>query len=121
MPSTSKRSRADQPADESPTGATLDDPRRADIFVRNYDVERTYRLQLRVRSEDGVTYEERYRLLPGQIVAEFGVLPTGDCRVAVSILGAGAGRDRCELTRADGDTVAVEVGNGLVAVGERGY
>lgn len=121
MPSTSQRNRADQPADQPSTLAPADEPRRADLFVRNYDVERTYRLQLRVRTDAGATYEERYRLLPGQIVAEFGVLPTGNCRVEAVILGSGAGADQCTLSRSDDDTVAVEVGNGLVAVGERGY
>ena len=137
MPSTSDRAdERDAPADQPPAAATPgaghnpdfeagggpgSDPDTADLFVRNYDVDRTYRVRLRATTPDGTTREKRYRLLPGQVVAEFGVLPAGDCRIEVSLPGTVGRGDRCSLDRDDDGTVAVEVGNGVVAVGERDY
>lgn len=92
-----------------------------DLLVRNYDLERAYRLTLTVETAEQVVYERRYRLLPGQVVAESGILSPSEYDVRVTLACAGEDETTCRVSEDPAHTIRVEVGNGLVSVGDGAY
>lgn len=104
------------------SSADLVDRVSEDVFVRNYDFERTYRLTLFLEAVDGSdTYERSYHLRPGQAVSELGVVDAGEYRVRVELDGARRAFDRCSVGPSPAETILVEVGNGVVSVSEGLY
>lgn len=93
-----------------------------DVFVRNYDVERTYRVTISLESLTGDdAYETTQRLRPGQALSELGVVDPGAYRVDVELDGARRSSTECQIGPSPAETVVVEVGNGLVGVREGLY
>lgn len=92
-----------------------------DLFVRNYDIERTYHLRLTaVHDADDERLERQYTLQPGQVIAEFGILPSGQYELRVEI--AHTGTDgTCTVGTAPDETALVEVGNGTVSISQGLY
>lgn len=94
----------------------------ADLFVRNYDVEHTYRIRVLVDSLEGSeSHESVHTLRPGQAVGEFEVVDPGQYRVRVELDGQRRGFERCRIGASPSETALIEVGNGVVSVDEGLY
>lgn len=101
----------------SPTGTSSSE----DLFVRNYDVERTYNLELTATHRcDDDQLERQYTLQPGQVIAELGVLAPGEYELTVEIAHTDA-VSSCTVGPTPDETAVVEVGNGTVSVSQGLY
>jgi hypothetical protein len=93
--------------------------RSEDIYVRNYDSSRGYRLTVSVNSERGTTvFRERFYLRPGQVESLGGVLRAGSYRVAVTLDTDSEDEMDCRVGTAPAETIHVEIGNGIVTLTE---
>lgn len=93
--------------------------RSEDIYVRNYDSHRGYRLAVAVTTERGTTvFRERFYLRPGQVESLGGVLSPGTYRVAVELDTESDDKIDCRIGAAPAETIHVEIGNGIVTLTE---
>lgn len=97
------------------------EPQSEDIHLRNFDVERTYDLTLKVRDGDGLMFANRYHLTPGKTVSELDRLPPGEYIVQATINGHRTELTVCEIGATPEKLALVEVGNGTVSVTEGVY
>ena len=92
-----------------------------DVHVRNYDVQRSYRIRVTVTDGSETVFARRYTLGPGQSTSEFDIVGAGTYDVAVALESRESERARCRLSDAPDDTALVEVGNGIVSVSQGLY
>lgn len=113
---------ASSPGAQPLSSADLAERVSEEVFVRNYDVERTYRLTISLTAVDGDDeYATTHRLRPGQAVSELGVVEPGRYRVRVDCDGARHATDEVFVGPAPAETLLIEVGNGAVSVSEGLY
>jgi hypothetical protein len=89
-----------------------------DVHIRNYDGREAHSLHVRMVGDNGVVFEERYRLAPGGAESELGVVPAGEYDVEVELDGLRRRAGRCAVGEGPEHTVLVEMGNGTVSVTE---
>lgn len=82
-----------------------------EIYLRNFDIERSYRVTLRI-SDDGVAFARRYRLRSGKTERVVGKLPAGVYEIVVELDGRRKVGTKCRIADTPGATALVEVGNG---------
>jgi hypothetical protein len=90
-----------------------------DVHVRNLDVTRTHRVDVRVRDADGVELERSVLLRRGAADRDADALPAGEYDVAVHVDGTRQVFDEVDLRGPD-RRLLVAVGNGIVHVGDDG-
>jgi hypothetical protein len=101
---------------------------RTDCQLHNYD-DRPYTVVLVARDDDGVAFERRYDLEPGESRAERGTISPGEYDVCATVIA-----DECDAAPVDkrdsvtchvgtdpAETVRVELGNHVVTVSEGVY
>jgi hypothetical protein len=108
------------------TSASLDTdrsraPRCEEVYVRNFDMDRTYEVTVTIKNSDGVTFTNRYYLTPGKTVSVLGQLPPGEYEVQAVLDGRRQQSTRCEIGDAPERTALIEVGNGTISVTEGLY
>jgi len=86
------------------------------IYIRNFDVRRTYDLTIRVHDDDGLVFGRRYRLEPGKTESVLGRLPSGEYEVVAELDGHRRDETRCRVDPSPEGTALVEIGNGTVSV-----
>lgn len=100
-------------------GTALQHARRGEaVHVRNLDPERSYRLSLAVRDDDGVPLDETYVLAPGATRSDPGPLAPGVYDVVAELAAGDRDTARCAVGERPAHTVLVELGNGAVSVTE---
>ncbi|MFB6153118.1 MAG: hypothetical protein ABEJ27_02590 [Halodesulfurarchaeum sp.] len=105
-----------------PAGVGDDIPTTEDVVVRNYDVERTYTLQVQaIRGDTEPAFEWTYHLGPGEFRGEIGVLEQGTYEIRVETNACGSDVKRCRIGPTARETVLIEVGNLAVNVSEGVY
>jgi len=100
-------------------------PHSEDVHVRNYDVERAYRLDLTLRpvdgDGDGDVRSRTYRLGPGEFRSEVDDVPAGEYDVTAELDTGRTASARCRIGAGPHRMVLVEVGNWNVSVTEGVY
>jgi hypothetical protein len=101
------------------------DPSRAsseaaeEIYIRNYDHQWGYDLDLVVTTPDGdVVFRKRYYLQPGQTVSEHDPLPSADYEFHVTLDNSQEESRQCRVDSSLDHTAVIEVGNGVLSVTE---
>lgn len=101
------------------------DPSRAsseaaeEIYIRNYDHQWGYDLDVAVTTPDGdPVFRERYYLQPGGSISEDDVVPSGEYELHVTLDNSHHERLQCRISSAPGHTAVVEVGNGALGLTE---
>jgi len=92
-----------------------------DVLVRNYDVERAYRIDLTFRGVDGDVRRRTYRLDPGEFHSEVDTLPAGEYEVTAELDTGRTATARCRIGEAPDRMALVEVGNWNVSVTDGVY
>jgi hypothetical protein len=113
--------RTEQRAVETEAKTSTPATRSEEIYVRNFDISRTYHLTVEVRDSKGLVFGNRYRLTPGKTVSELGQLPPGEYEIHVELDGRRRQTVRCEVDGTLDKTALIEVGNGTVSVTEGLY
>lgn len=110
-----------QTPEQNPEANESSSQRSEEIHIRNFDIERTHNLTLKVRDSQGLAFATRYQLTPGKTASEIGQLPPGEYEVSVELNNQRRQTTRCEVDRTLDKTILVEVGNGTVSVTEGLY
>lgn len=92
-----------------------------DIHLRNYDVERAYRVTINVADGDSTVFENTYWLRPGAFLSEIDEIEPGEYDVTVEIDTGRSVTRRCQVDADHEHTVLVELGNGIVSVAQGVY
>jgi len=87
-----------------------------DLHVRNYDVERSYRVTVAVSDDDGVAFEETYWLRPGAFLSEIDVIDPGEYEVTVEIDSGRSVSRTCQIDADHDHSALIELGNGIVSI-----
>jgi hypothetical protein len=90
--------------------------RSEDVFIRNFDTQRSYDLTVRIRDAEGIVFANRYYLTPGRTEHETDRLTAGKYEVIVELDGRRRRQQTCRIGSAVEDTVLVEIGNGTVSI-----
>jgi hypothetical protein len=93
-------------------------PRSEDIFIRNFDTRRSYDLTVRIRDAEGIVFADQYYLTPGRTEHETDRLTAGEYEITVELDGRRREQRTCQVGSTVGNTVLVEVGNGIVSITE---
>lgn len=89
------------------------------LYIRSYDHQWAYDLDVEIMTEDGVTvFQERYYLLPGHIESESNVVPDGDYQLRVTLDNSYSETLDCRIDSSPDHTAVIEVGNGALALTE---
>jgi hypothetical protein len=88
----------------------------ADIFIRNFDTNRTNRLTVRIRDEEGIVFASRYALTPGKTEYEVDRLEPGEYDCIVELDSQRRERATCRIGPHPKHTALVEIGNGTVSI-----
>lgn len=84
------------------------------LHVRNYDHDRSYDVDVVVRTTAGEhVFRRRYRLAPGEVVAERDVIEPGDYEIEVRVDDDPSKVLEWRIGAAPERTAVVEIGNGL--------
>lgn len=105
----------DQPTPQVSTAAS------EDIHLRNYDVERAYRVSITVEDGDESVFEETYWLPPGAFLSEVNEVDPGEYGVRVTLDNGRSVTRTCQVDSDHDHTVLVELGNGIVSVTQGVY
>lgn len=97
------------------------DRRSEELYIRNFDVERTYNLTVTVKDSDGIVFTNRYHVKPGVTVSELNRLVPGEYLVQVELDGQQQAEIPCSIDESPDHTAVIEVGNGIVSVTEGLY
>lgn len=120
QPSAHDRRRSAGPSDAAPA-PPITDQHSQELFVRNYDMERTYHLQVTVaRTGADERLEREYTLHPGQVITECNGLAAGEYELRVEIDHT-ATEQPCAIGPGPDETALVEVGNGTVSISQGLY
>lgn len=92
-----------------------------DIHVRNYDIERSYRVTVSVSDDDGVTFEETYWLRPGAFLSEIDEVDPGEYEIEVEIDNGRSVSRTCQVDADHTHSVLIELGNGIVSISQGIY
>jgi len=103
-------------SDTEPTAAISEE-----IHLRNFDVQRSYDLRLRVQDGDDVAFVSRYRLAPGTTESVTGRLTPGEYTVTVVLDGHRRETALCGIDATPDRTALVEIGNGTVSITQGMY
>lgn len=108
------------PSDANPAPPLTHQPSQ-ELFVRNYDIERTYHLQVTVtRTVADERLEREYTLQPGQVITECNGLAAGEYEFRVAIDHTQT-EQLCTIGPGPDETALVEVGNGTVSISQGLY
>lgn len=92
-----------------------------DVHIRNYDVERAYRVTLALANDEGTAFEESYWLRPGAFLSEVDEIDPGEYEVEVTLDNGRSVSRTCQVDTDHDHTVLVELGNGIVSVAQGVY
>lgn len=103
----------------SPTAEQVEALGTEEILLRNYDHQWGYDIELDVLDANGNSvYEKQWYLPPGQVGTEMDALPSGEYEVRVTLDNHKQETLVCSIDATAGNTVVIEVGNGVMSVTE---
>lgn len=110
----------DRPSDDAPPPRGI--VQTENLYLRNYDPYRAYDLDVAVTDTDGRTvFESSYYFQPGQTESDRGVLTSGEYTVTVTLDNRQQKTDTCRVGPSLEETIHVELGNGIVSIGNGLY
>lgn len=90
-----------------------------EIFIRNYDHQWGYDLDLVVATPDGEpVFRKQYYLQPGHTVSERDVLRSADYQLHVTLDNSHEESRQCRIDSSPAHTAVIEVGNGVLSLTE---
>ncbi len=112
----------DTPDDSFDEAATTVSPAYSeDIHIRNYDVERAYRVTVDVADGADKVFSETYWLRSGAFLSEIDEIDPGEYEVTVDIDNGRSVTRTCQVDADLDHTVLIELGNGIVSVTQGVY
>ncbi|MFB6309987.1 MAG: hypothetical protein ABEH64_02265 [Salinirussus sp.] len=103
--------------DTAPIGTTALASQRAAIYMRSYDHQWGYDVDIAITDLSGdLMHQARYYVLPGQARSESPDLPAGEYEVRVVLDNSTEQRVECRIDESPDNTVMIEMGNGAMAV-----